>query len=436
MKFLIQISILFLLSFLFSPKVVFSADNTVVYTGIIKGVILDSKTQSPIVGATVMVMGSKLGAAANENGEFKISKVPVGNHTIQISSIGFMTVSKTNVIVRSKRITSVETKLQSSITELEKISVSAGYFVESSVKPTSSTTYSGEEIRRAPGSAGDVTRIIANLPSIAKTDDQVNALAVRGGSPVENGFYLDNIEIPNINHFPRQGTSNGSLGLINVDLIKDVNFSAGGFSAAYGNRLSSIMELSFREGNRDEFDGQVSFDMMGFGSVVEGPINDGKGSWLFSVRKSFLDLLQSFTDIELAPEINDYQGKMVYDINKSNRLSLIGIYGVSILDYTKTQAISDGNSNYAVTDNYNYTFGLNWRHLWNKNGYSNTSVSLQGVKFGSDAFETKSDRTLAINNSVEQQMNLRNRNFYNIHEKLQIEFGIEGNIFLMTLMNH
>jgi len=373
-----------------------------------------------------MIVGSKLGTATNELGGFKISNVPVGTHSLRISSIGYIPVAKTDIVIRSKRITYVEVELKDALTELETITVSAGYFIEDDNQPTSSTTYSGEEIRRAPGSAGDVTRIIANLPSISKTDDQVNALAVRGGSPIENGFYLDNIEIPNINHFPRQGTSNGSLGLINVDLIKDVNFSAGGFSASYGNRLSSIMDLSFREGNRDEFDGQISFDMIGFGTVVEGPIDNGKGAWLLSARKSFLDLLKNFTDIELAPEINDYQGKIVFDINRNNRLSLLGVYGVSILDYTKTQAITDGNSNYAITDNYNYTFGLNWRHLWHNKGYSNTSVSLQGVKYGSEAFETKSDRVLAISNSIERQANFRNCNYYSTSDKVQIEFGFEG----------
>lgn len=110
------------------------------------------------------------------------------------------------------------------------------------------------------------------MPSIAKVNDQVNGLIVRGGNPAENAFYLDNIEIPNINHYPMQGSSSGPIGLINTDFIQEVDFSAGGFSAAYGDRLSSVMELRFREGNRQEFDGQIDMNLAGVGLTGEGPL--------------------------------------------------------------------------------------------------------------------------------------------------------------------
>ena len=114
--------------------------------------------------------------------------------------------------------------------ETEAVSVTAGYFTASEEQPVSAIQFSSEEIRRAPGSGGDVSRILLSLPSVAKVNDQSNALCVRGGNPIENTFYIDNIEIPNINHFPDQATSSGPIGLINVDFIEDVAFYAGGFS--------------------------------------------------------------------------------------------------------------------------------------------------------------------------------------------------------------
>ncbi|HOP06705.1 MAG TPA: TonB-dependent receptor [candidate division Zixibacteria bacterium] len=391
--------------------------------GTISGRVVDASTRAPLPGASISVIETKLGAVADESGEFTIKRVPVGGYTVRVNSLGYTPLSQPDVIVRSGRITRIEMELKPTLIVIEGVAVSSGYFIEQDDQPASTAEFSGEEIRRAPGSAGDVSRIIGALPSIAKTDDQVNALAVRGGNPSENGFYLDNIEIPNINHFPREGTSVGSLSLINVDLIRDVKFSAGGFPSGFGNRLSSIMELSFREGNREEFDGQASFDLIGLGAVAEGPFPGGKGSWLVSTRKSYLDLLVDIASIELAPEVNDYQGKIVYDLSPAHSLSLVGLAGVSIMDYTREQAVKDGNSNYAVTDNNNYTFGLNWRYRWSQQGYSNSSISLQRVKYGSEAYRTATDSLLQINRSFEHQANLRNSSFYNISERAQIEFG-------------
>ncbi len=149
---------------------------------------------------------------------------------------------------------------------------------------------------------------------MAKVNDSRNSLIVRGGSPIENTFYIDNIEIPNINHFPVEGSSDGPIGLLNVDLIEDVNFYSGGFSSIYGDRLSSIMEISFREGAKDKFRPQLNLSMQGFGGVVEGPISD-KGSYMFSASKSYLELILNENETGGAlPSYGDAQAKVVYNL--------------------------------------------------------------------------------------------------------------------------
>ena len=148
--------------------------------------------------------------------------------------------------------------------------VTAGYFHTKAVQPVSITSLSAEEIRRAPGSGGDISRVIMGLPSLAKVNDQSNSLIVRGGSPLENGFFLDCIEIQNINHFPSQGATGGPIGMVNIDLIDEVNFTAGGFSASHGDKLSSVLQMTMREGNRENFEGQLDLSVMGFGGVAEG----------------------------------------------------------------------------------------------------------------------------------------------------------------------
>lgn len=394
--------------------------------GTIKGRVIDSETKAPLPGVSVLVAASSMGANADVDGNFTIKNVQVGNYTLKFSCIGYDPLSKTDIIVKPKRITFVQAELNVSPLQMNDVVVTHGYFSRMEDQPTSSINFSSEEIRRAPGSAGDVSRIIMGLPSIAKVNDQVNSLIVRGGSPMENGFFIDNIEVPNINHYPTQGSSGGPIGLLNVDFIQDVEFSSGGFSSAYGDRLSSIMELTFREGNRDEFDGQFDLNFAGFGLTGEGPIANGQGSWLLSARRSFLDLLVNAIGTGVAPEYSDYQGKLVYDPTPNDKLTLLGVMGIDYIEFEKDQAVEDGNIVYGKTDVIEGASGVNWRHLWSENGYSNTSVSYIATKSITDYYETRTDLSLMDYNSLEYAAQLRNVNFYRFNPSNQVEFGIEA----------
>ena len=257
--------------------------------GVIKGKIIDFDSKAPLYGATVVLVGTTTGAISDLDGNYEIKNVSIGNHILQISYVGYESVKIPDIIVKPARITFANLEMKSTAANLNEVTVTSGYFQQTE-QPISVVSYGNEEIRRAPGSLGDVSRVIMNLPSVAKVDDQNNLIVVRGGSPIENGIFIDNCEVPNINHYPMVGTSNGPMGMLNVDLIKDVNFSSGGFTAVYGDKLSSIMNIALREGNRDEFDMQFNLDFAGYGGVIEGPISDA-GSYLISVRQSYLDLL-------------------------------------------------------------------------------------------------------------------------------------------------
>lgn len=396
--------------------------------GTIKGQVIDSETKAPLPGVSVLIAAPPMGANADVDGNFTIKNVQVGNYTLKFSCIGYDPLSRTDIIVKPKRITFVQAELNVSPLQMDDVVVTNGYFSRMEDQPTSSINFSSEEIRRAPGSAGDVSRIIMGLPSIAKVNDQVNSLIVRGGSPMENAFYIDNIEIPNINHYPTQGSSGGPIGLLNVDFIQDVEFSSGGFSSAYGDRLSSVMELSFREGNRDELDGQLDMAFAGFGFTGEGPIANGQGSWLFSARRSFLDLLVDAIGTGVAPEYSDYQGKLVYDPTPNDKLTLLGVMGIDYIGFDKDQAVEDGNITYGKSDIIEGVSGVNWRHLWNEKGYSNTSVSYIATKSIADYYEARTDLNLIDNNSLEYAVQFRNVNFYRFNPSNQLEFGVDGKI--------
>ena len=200
--------------------------------GKITGQVVDVDTRLPLATANIVLVGTEYGSSTDLDGNFTIYTVPVGSYVLQCSYLGYNPIMITDVIVKSNRITTVEVELKASAIRTDEVTVKAKpqYFVEGRKQPVSVVSVTNEEIRRASGTAGDVNRIIMALPSVAKVNDTRNALIVRGGSPAENGYFIDNIPIPNINHYPAQGASNGAMSVINVDFIKDVRFYSGGFT--------------------------------------------------------------------------------------------------------------------------------------------------------------------------------------------------------------
>lgn len=397
-------------------------------SGTISGVVTDTETKETLGGTNIRISGTNKGTSAELDGHFVLPGIKPGVYVLEFSSVGYSELRKTDIVVRPGRITSVSAEMTPSEVQTSEVVVRSGYFNSEKGRDISVTSFNYEEIRRAPGSAGDISRIIMGLPGLAKVDDQSNSLMVRGGSPIENAFYLDNIEIPNINHYPSQGSSGGPLGLINVDFIQDVSFSTGGFSASYGDRLSSVMEIAFREGNHSTNEYQLDLNFAGFGGVAEGPISGGKGSWMLSLRRSYLDLLIKAVDAgtSVAPVYGDYQGKAVYELNKNNKLTLLFVSGDDHSDSDQKTAFENDMIYYGNQDIYENTAGLNWRVLWERLGYSNTSVSYSSTKYHEDFYESGSASLLTQNHSLEESFRFRNVNHLRFSDINSLEFGVEA----------
>lgn len=414
---------------IFLPILLFEQNETPV--GSIGGRIVDIDSQLPLIGVNIFINGSTIGTASDGKGSFVIESLPVGNYTVTFSYIGYNPVTKTDVIVKSNKITDLRISMNSSSIEMESITVTGGYFSVTENEPVSVVNFSAEEIRRAAGSAGDVSRIMFGLPSLAKVNDQMNSLIVRGGSPIENIFYLDNIEIPNINHFPVQGSSDGPIGILNTDFINDVNFSSGGFSPLYGDRLSSVMNISFREGSRTNFDTQLDLSFAGFRASVETPLNDGKGSLMLSANRSYLDLIVgAVNEAGPLPHYWDAQGKFTYDFSDRHKITIINVFAHDFIDFSYDQALEDQSFLYGKTKIISNTAGMNWRYIWGQNGYSNFSVSHTYLKNINDYDETSTQEWLLINRSIENNLSFRNTNYVKISEKSKIEFGFEAKVGL------
>jgi hypothetical protein len=347
--------------------------------------------------------------------------VPAAVHRLQISMIGYETVIRTDVVVRPRRITSVVVELAQRAVAMDQTVVTADYFAGAAEEVVSTVGFSAEEIRRAPGSAGDISRLLQSLPAINMASDDRNDLIVRGGSPAENLVIVDNIEIPNINHFPTQGASGGPIGLLNTDLIDNVSFSAGGFSAAYGDRMSSVMEVDLRQGNRDELDGQANLDMGGAGFVFEAPLVAGRGSWLIAARRSYLELIVDAIGTGAVPRYSDLQAKAVYDLSAAHQLSLLSLCGWDEISFEPED--TDDEDNYTDFASDQYVMGANWRWLWSDQGYANTSLAVSVTDFAVEVVNGDLGSDIYRNDSQEREIALRSNFRYRPRSGTQLSWG-------------
>jgi len=400
--------------------------------GTIRGQVVDAESLLPLAGVALTVRSldgtPHPMVLSGSDGRFVVGGVAVGTYTLTGDMLGYAAPQLSDVVVRSGRITFVQLSMQKAAIEMEGLVVTGGFFSKSKAEEaTSSASYDGEEVRRAPGSAGDVSRVFMTLPSVAKVSDQSNGLAVRGGSPAENAFFVDNIEIPNINHFPVQGSTSGPISLLSTDLIQSATFYTGGFSARYGDRMSSVMDIELREGNREELDAQLDLNFAGFGAVAEGPLGE-KGSYLASFRRSFLDLLVDAigTDTDVAPRYSDGTVRLAWDLNDRHRLVTLGILGVDDIAATEAAAVKDDRIVYGDQKTWEGAFGMDWRALWSDGVISNTTLSYMGTGYQQSLWETSSHIELIHQDSQEGALVLRNSNRVRLGARASLRFGAEA----------
>ncbi|HLP17989.1 MAG TPA: TonB-dependent receptor [Bacteroidota bacterium] len=372
--------------------------------GSITGQVVDGSTQQPLVGVTIVLVDKPgSGTSTDVQGGFTLRQLAVGEYSLRASVIGYQQTVLTNVVVSTGRSTKVKIRMNEEAIEVGAVEVKADYFSnEGSISPVSTIGLNGAEVKRSPGSAMDMQRIVQNLPSVANSNDQSNELLVRGGAPDENLTVMDNIEIPTTNHYPNQFNSGGPINMVNVDLIEDIRFSSGGYPANFGDKLSSVMDISLREGDRERaFAGNAAMNMAGIGSVFEGGFADRKGSWIISARQSlleFVDMVTGMSSIGLTaiPKYYDVQGKATYDFSPSQKLTLTGIFGNDKIMFegkpdevnTQKRFVTDstGVENVDV-HSQQFAVGATLRTLFGADGYSLFTVYMHGNRYDVDVNE-------------------------------------------------
>ncbi len=390
--------------------------------GEISGRVIEINNQLPIPFANVLIVGTNFGASTDLNGNFVIKNVPVGIYQLRASVIGYMSQIKNDVMVKPNKITIVDFELVSQIIEIENVVVQSDYFEKNYLEPVSVRKFSQEELRRNPGGFEDVIRNLSVLPGIAQADAGRNDLVVRGGAPSENLYVVDGYEIPNINHFGTQGSTGGPISFINLDFVKDVKFSTGGFPVLYGDKLSSTLTINLREGNKQKFSGKGTLSATLFGLDLEGPVFGNNSSFIISARRSYLDFIFKAAGFSFVPEYYDVFSKFDYKIDNINSLSFLFISAIdNVKFFNETTEKRNKNARILGSDQFQYLSGLTYKRVF-KDGFMNLKYYRNLIDYNSRQSDTLLN-PIFKNISREEENNIQLDVVHKFFRDLEMNFG-------------
>lgn len=381
----------------------------------IKGVVIDKSTRQPLEFVNVLVVGLGIGASTDANGNFLITQVPPGIYRLQASFLGYKT--ELTPEYRVNHVTSyVQIELEEENASLNEVVVTASPFQKVPESPVSLRVIGLQEIEKAPGANRDISKVVQNYPGVAFSPiGYRNDLIVRGGGPSENRFYLDGVEIPNINHFSTQGASGGPVGLIDADLIRSVKFYSGAFPADKGNALSSVLDFSLRDGDMERNSLKATLGASEVSLSSNGHIGN-KTSYLVSVRQSYLQALFKILGLPFLPAYTDASFKIKTRFDSHNELTLLGLGGIDRMKLNL--GIEGEDAEYMLSylpeiNQETYTVGGVYRHYSQRHVQSivlsQSYLNNRNVKYRDNDESSEENLTLRLG-SIEQETKLRMEN--------------------------
>ena len=400
--------------------------------GSISGKVLDGETGLPLEGANILIENSNFYSITNEEGFFQINNIPTESYNVTASFIGFKSQTKFNIIVKTIGNQQLEFILSPISDLLDEVILFESPFRTSKETPLSTQTFSAVEIETYPGGNNDITKVVQSLPGISPSIGGFrNDIIIRGGGPNESVYYIDGIEIPNINHFSTQGSSGGPVGLVNISFIKDVTLSTSSFGAEYDNALSGVLSFEQKEANNERIAGNFRLGSSEAGFTFEGPIFDDT-SFIFSVRRSYLQFVFKAIGLPFLPDYWDYQLKMNHKIDDYNSINLIGIGSIDKLTINEPEDFDFENQStieqIPIINQNSRTLGVSWKRIYkNKNGFFNLSISNNRLENEFQRFENNLTETNIVysNISTEEESKLR---FISNHNTNDLNFSFGANI--------
>ena len=318
-----------LISFLFFVVSSFSQ------TGTIRGFVSDKNTGESIMFCNVTIDGTSHGSQTDLNGMYTLSKIPAGEHKIAVTFIGYKKLTQ-DISLNKGQILTLKFELESSTVNIGEVEISAERQEMKTDVKAASIKITNEDLNLVPtiGGEADLAQYMQIIPGVIFTGDQGGQLYIRGGSPVQNKVLLDGMTIYSPFH------SIGLFSVFDADIIKTTDVYTGGFSAEYGGRVSSIMDIKTKDGNKKRLQGKLSSNTFGSKLLVEGPLKKGGGTtFLFSGKTSYLDKTsESLYNFSMPYSYTDLYGKITFNANNGSKAN---VYGFNFQDQVNYQGISD-----------------------------------------------------------------------------------------------
>ena len=355
--------------------------------GNLSGKIIDLQSQQPIEGASVILEGTPFGVISNAEGYFEFEDIPTQTYNVVISYLGYESQTLYNIIVTSIGNRPLFFEMQEVAEGLEEVVVMQSPFKKSRDTPLSTQSFSAVEIETYPGGNNDITKVVQSMPGISPSIGGFrNDIIIRGGAPNETVYYLDGIEIPNINHFSTQGSAGGPVGLINVSFVREVTLSSSAFGAEYDNPLSGILAFEQRDGDPNGFGGNFRLGASEAALTIEGPLFrknkdlPAKTTFLFSARRSYLQFLFELIGLPIRPDYWDFQWKIKHEIDAYNTLTFLGIGAIDDFSVKPPDTFDAEQQatleQVPIIEQRSNTVGLSWKRNYKSGkGFMTTALS-------------------------------------------------------------
>ena len=309
--------------------------SSLAQTGTIRGFVSDKNTGEAIMFCNVTIDGTSQGSQTDLNGMYTLSKIPVGEHKIVVTFIGYKKLTQ-DISLNKGQILTLKFELESSTVNIGEVEISAERQEMKTDVKAASIKITNEDLNLVPtiGGEADLAQYMQIIPGVIFTGDQGGQLYIRGGSPVQNKVLLDGMTIYSPFH------SIGLFSVFDADIIKTTDVYTGGFSAEYGGRVSSIMDIKTKDGNKKRLQGKLSSNTFGSKLLVEGPLKKGGGTtFLFSGKTSYLDKTsESLYNFSMPYSYTDLYGKITFNANNGSKAN---VYGFNFQDQVNYQGISD-----------------------------------------------------------------------------------------------
>lgn len=380
-----------------------------VYANGISGIVKDSVSGEPLISATIFLEGTSLGTKTNTKGFYSLQGVKPGKYVIRVTYISYEKYVQEIEIEKSKDLR-LDIKLKPNVLQTSVVTVEAEREIEQREITISTTNIPVAQIKEIRvGGESDVFRTLQYLPGVLTSSQLSTGLFVRGGSPDQNLVLLDEAAIYNPSHLF------GFFSSFNTNAIKDVNFLKGGFDAEYGSRLSSVLNLTQKDGNRNKYQGDVSLGLISTKADLEGPL--GNGAFFISGRRTYLDAITAIMRMEELPDFYfyDINAKIVQDIGNNDKLSITGFMSSDILTYAADNSTIDMNTG-------NNLLSANWSHIFSDNLFSSVNLSYSNYKINFTGGMTGYD--FILDNSIKDFTCKAKLDWY-ILENAAAKFGFE-----------